>query len=131
MKMLLKEKDQEILSECKKLLKENPDIKKRKLHLISDLEKRLYYIKVWVITESQPLHVLKGHDKRCWKCKGGKHLDHIYPISMGFYNKIPPEAIGNIKNLRFISIKDNMKKGYKITTESKNALKKILKKKKR
>ena len=131
MKILLKEKDQVILSECKKLLKENPDIKKRKLHLISDLEKRLYYIKVWVITESQPLHLLKGHDKRCWRCNGGHHLDHIYPISMGFYNKIPPEVIGDIRNLRFIPIKDNIKKGYKITTESKNTLKKIIKRKKK
>ena len=80
MKMLLKEKDQEILSECKKLLKENPDIKKRKLHLISDLEKRLYYIKVWVITESQPLKALKNHDKRCFKGPSCFHLDHIVPI---------------------------------------------------
>jgi hypothetical protein len=131
MKILLKEKDQKLLSECKKLLKENPNIKKRKLHLITDLEKRLYYIKVWSITESQPLHVLRNHEKRCWKCNGGHHLDHIYPISMGFYNKIPPEVIGDIRNLRFIPIKDNIKKGYKITTESKNTLKKIIKRKKK
>lgn len=115
MKILLKEKDQELLSECKKLLKENPDIKKRKLHLISDLEKRLYYIKVWVITESQPLHVLKGHDRRCFKGKNCYHLDHICSIHEGFKNKIPPEIIGGIKNLRFIPALQNINKGYKVT----------------
>ena len=115
MKILLKEKDQGLLSECKKLLKENPNIKKRRLHLISDLEKRLYYIKVWVITESQPLHVLKGHGKRCFKGPSCFHLDHICSIHEGFKNKIPPEVIGNLKNLRFIPAKQNMDKGYKVT----------------
>lgn len=125
MKILLKEKDQGLLSECKKLLKENPEIKKRKLHLISDLEKRLYYIKVWVITESQPLHVLKGHDKRCFKGPSCFHLDHIVPISHGFYSKIPPEKIGHISNLRFIRSTVNMRKGHKLTTESHRVLRKI------
>ena len=125
MKILLKEKDQELLSECKKLLKENPEIKKRKLHLISDLEKRLYYIKVWVITESQPLHVLKGHDKRCFKGPSCFHLDHIVPISHGFYSKIPPAKIGHISNLRFIRSTVNMRKGHKLTTESHRVLRKI------
>jgi hypothetical protein len=125
MKILLKEKDQELLSECKKLLKENPDIKKRKLHLISDLEKRLYYIKVWVITESQPLHVLKGHDRRCFKGPSCFHLDHIVPIVHGFYNNIPPEKIGSISNLRFIRSTVNMRKGHRLTTESHRVLRKI------
>lgn len=125
MKIILKEKDQGLLSECKKLLKENPDIKKRKLHLISDLEKRLYYIKVWVITESQPLHVLKGHDKRCFRGPSCFHLDHIVPISHGFYSKIPAEKIGHISNLRFIRSTVNMRKGHKLTTESHRVLRKI------
>ena len=125
MKILLKEKDQELLSECKKLLKENPDIKKRRLHLISDLEKRLYYIKVWVITESQPLHVLKGHDRRCFKGPSCFHLDHIVPIVHGFYNNIPPEKIGSISNLRFIRSTVNMRKGHRLTTESHRVLRKI------
>jgi hypothetical protein len=125
MKILLKEKDQGLLSECKKLLKENPDIKKRRLHLISDLEKRLYYIKVWVVTESQPLHVLKGHDKRCFKGPSCFHLDHIVPISHGSYSKIPAEKIGHISNLRFIRSTVNMRKGRKLTTESHRVLRKI------
>jgi hypothetical protein len=129
MKILLKEKDQELLKECKHLLKENPNIKKRKLDF-NDLEKRLYYIQVWVITESQPLHVLRNYEKRCFKCFNGYHLDHKYPISAGFYNKIPPEVIGDLKNLRFIPIRQNMRKGSKITNESRRALKNIMKKKK-
>lgn len=125
MKKKLTEKDKILLSECKKLLKENPNVKKRKLTTIKDLEKRLYYIKVWVITESQPLHLLKYYDRRCFKGPSCFHLDHIIPISYGFYNKIPAEKIGHISNLRFIRSIVNMRKGYKLTTESHKVLKKI------
>jgi hypothetical protein len=124
MKVLLKEKDQVLLKECKRLLKENPNIKKRKLDF-SDLEKRLYYIQVWVITESQPLHVLRNYDKRCFRGKDCYHLDHIVPISHGFYTKIPPEKIGGMSNLRFIKSERNMRKGHKLTTESHRVLRKI------
>jgi hypothetical protein len=51
-------------------------------------------------------------------------------MSAGFYNKIPPEVIGDLKNLRFIPIRQNMRKGSKITNESRRALKNIMKKKK-
>lgn len=115
MKKLLTEKDKILLSECKKVIKENPNLKKRKLTVIKDLEKRLYYLKVWAITESQPLHVLKGHDRRCFRGPSCFHLDHICSIHEGFKNKIPPEVIGNIRNLRFIPAKQNMDKGYKTT----------------
>jgi|688.fasta_scaffold284007_1 hypothetical protein len=124
MKILLKEKDQELLKECKHLLKENPNIKKRKLDF-NDLEKRLYYIQVWVITESQPLHVLRNYEKRCFRGKDCYHLDHIVPISHGFYNKIPPEKIGGMSNLRFIKSERNMRKGHRLTTESHKVLRKI------
>jgi len=129
MKILLKEKDQALLTECKRLLKENPNIKKRKLHLISDLEKRLYYIKVWCITESQPLHVLRNHEKRRFRGVNCYHLDHIVPIVHGLYNNIPPEKIGSISNLRFIRSSVNMRKGHKLTTESHKVLKKLKRRK--
>jgi hypothetical protein len=77
---------------------------------------------VWEITESQPLHILENFDKRGWK---NFHLDHIYPISKGFVEKISPEKIGNIKNLRFIHYEENISKGSKITTESIKALNRI------
>ena len=77
---------------------------------------------VWEFTEEQPLRILENFDKRGWK---NHHLDHIYPISMGFVNKISPKKIGNIKNLRFIPYKENLSKGSTLTTESKNALRRL------
>jgi hypothetical protein len=130
MKPILKENRKKILDECEEIIKKNPKLKKKKLHLIKDLDKRLYYLKVWFVTESQPLHTLKNYNKRCFKCFNGYHLDHIYSIHEGFKNKIPPEVIGDLKNLRFIPIKQNMRKGFKVTNESKNILKTIMKKKK-
>lgn len=128
MKIVLKEKDQVLLSECKRLLKENPDIKRRKLTTIKDLEKRLYYIKVWCLTESQPLHVLRNHDKRCFRGKNCYHLDHIIPIIYGYNNSIPVEKIGGMSNLRFIRSEVNMRKGYKLTSESHKVLRKFKRK---
>ena len=66
--------------------------------------------------------VLENSDKRGWK---NHHLDHIYPISLGFHNKIPPKKIGNIKNLQFIPYKENLRKGSTITNESRNALRRL------
>lgn len=129
MQISLKENEQRIINECKKLLKENPNLKKRKLHLIKDLEKRFYYIKVWFITESQPLHLLRNHERRCWKGPSCFHLDHVLPIIFGFYNNIPPEKIGHISNLRFIRSTVNMRKGHKLTTESYKVLRKLKKRK--
>jgi len=129
MKKLLTEKDKSLLNECKILLKKNPNIKKRKLTVIKNLEKRLYYIKVWSITESQPLHLLKNSEKRCWKGPSCFHLDHIYPISMGFVNGISPEKIGSMSNLRFIRSTVNMRKGHKLTSESHKVLRKLKRKK--
>lgn len=77
---------------------------------------------VWEVTEEQPLQILENSDKRGWK---NHHLDHIYPISLGFHNKISPKKIGNIKNLQFIPYKENLRKGSTITNESKNALRRL------
>lgn len=124
----LTKKEKEILSECKTLLKKNPKLKKKKLNKIKDLEKRLYYIKVWLITESQPLHKLKNSHKRCYMGKSCYNLDHIVPISYGYQNKIPPSKIGGLDNLRFIPAKDNMRKGYKLTEESHKNLRRFKRK---
>jgi hypothetical protein len=110
-----------IKGEIRKICKKNPKIK-QKIKNIKDLDKKLYYAMVWEITESQPLHILENFDKRGWK---NFHLDHIYPISKGFVEKISPEKIGNIKNLRFIHYEENISKGSKITTESIKALNRI------
>ena len=41
------------------------------------------------------------------------HLDHIYSISEGFKNSIPPEIIGHWTNLRLLPKIDNSSKGGK------------------
>ncbi len=104
-----------LLQECKSVIEQNPNLKRRKLNKIKDLDKRLYYLKVWSITESQPLHKLRNHSKRCFYGKNCYHLDHMCSISKGFYENIPPEVIGRIDNLKFIPANINMKKGAKVT----------------
>ena len=107
--------------QIRKITKKYPKIK-QKIKNIKDLDKKLYYAMVWEVTEQQPLYILENSDKRGWK---NYHLDHIYPISMGYKDKIPSEKMGNIKNLRFIHYTENLDKGSKITNESRNALRRI------
>ena len=47
------------------------------------------------------------------------NLDHIIPIIYGYENKISPEEIGDIGNLKFIPAMENHKKsrGYKCQKE--------------
>ena len=118
---LHKRKTDKIRYLIRKITKKYPKIK-QKIKNIKDLDKKLYYAMVWEVTEQQPLYILENSDKRGWK---NYHLDHIYPISMGYKDKIPPEKMGNIKNLRFIHYTENMDKGSKITNESRNALRRI------
>jgi len=114
-------KNSKLYYEIRKITKKYPKIK-QKIKKIKDLEKRLYYAMVWEVTEGQKLYLLENSDKRGWK---NHHLDHIYPIAMGFQNNISPKKIGNIKNLRFIPYQENLSKGSKVTNESKNALRRI------
>jgi len=114
-------KTNNIRYQIRKITKKYPKIK-QKIKNIKDLDKKLYYAMVWEVTEQQPLHILENSDKRGWK---NHHLDHIYPICMGHKDKIPPEKIGNIKNLRFIHYTENLDKGSKVTNESRNALRRI------
>ena len=72
-----------ISEEIKKICKKYPNIK-QKIKNITDINKKLYYAMVWEVTESQPLYILENSDKRGWR---NYHLDHIYPISMGFKRK--------------------------------------------
>ncbi len=110
-----------IYYKIRKITKKHPKIK-QKIKNIKNLEKKLYYAMVWEVTEEQPLQILENSDKRGWK---NHHLDHIYPIAMGYNEKISPKKIGNIKNLRFIPYKENLSKGSTLTTESKTALRRI------
>ena len=112
---------EKIKKEIRVICKKYPKIK-QKIKNLKDLDKKLYYAMVWEVTESQPLYILENSDKRGWK---SYHLDHIYPISMGFKENISPEKIGNIKNLRFIHFEENIKKGSTITSDSLKSLRRI------
>src|SRR3989304_2870297 len=74
-------------------------------------ERQKYYRKVKSITEKQPIRSLIHHEKRGnYRTEGAYHLDHKYSISEGFRNNIPPEVIGHIANLEFITWRKNSSK---------------------
>jgi hypothetical protein len=74
-------------------------------------KKTLYYKYVWQVTNKQELKLLENFEKRRG---GGYALDHIYPISAGFYNNIPADLIGNIQNLQMLPRRENESKNAKI-----------------
>lgn len=78
-----------------------------------DLVKKAYYSEVWQLTEANDLAALPGYAERGQHM----HLDHIVPISYGYKNSIPPAVIADIKNLRFISKKQNFAKNCKVNEE--------------
>lgn len=78
-------------------------------------DRKLYILEVLRITKKQPLHTLENFDKIGHISKGGYSIDHIYPKSKGFDNKIPIELIGDIKNLQIIPGIENSKKRATIT----------------
>lgn len=77
-------------------------------------EKEMYKRNVWRLTYQNDLTVLENWDKR-GRCgvKGAYQLDHIYPISKGYENKIPPEELARMDNLRMIPWKQNLLKSNK------------------
>lgn len=85
-------------------------------------DKRLYYLKVRSITRSQDLKSLPNYEKKGTSKNNGYHLDHIYPVSMGYINNIPAEQIGNIKNLRYIPWKENILKSNKIMEQNNGSI---------
>ena len=110
-------------TELSVLLKANPHIKSR-VKGIKNVKKQIYYLKVWLLTEANDLTVLKNHDKRGFK---KYHLDHIFPISMGFKEQIPPRVIADMRNLQFLYHRKNIKKSDDITDESRLLINEIIK----
>jgi hypothetical protein len=45
----------------------------------------------------------------------GFQLDHIYPVSAGFENNVPPELIAARENLQMLSWEDNLSKGTTVS----------------
>jgi hypothetical protein len=115
--------EQKLKKELTALFKLNPYLKKRVKH-IKNLAKKVYYAKAWFLTEKNDLTVLKNHEKRGFR---KWNLDHIFPISAGFKRGIPPEIVANIKNLRFIPHKQNMKKRDEVIPEAETIINQILK----
>ncbi len=102
-----------------------PKLQKRGLDKITDNDKRLYYLRVWLITEIQPLHKLPNYSKRCWDRTGCYELDHILSIAHAYLEGIPPHKVGSLENLRFIPKKENRSKSFKLTEDSHKVLRKF------
>ena len=102
-----------------------PKLKKRGLSSINDKDKRLYYLRVWLVTEMQPLHKLRNYSKRCWDRAGCYELDHILSIAHAYLENIPPHLVGSMDNLRFIPKKENRDKSFTLTEESHKVLRKF------
>ena len=109
-------------NEIFKLFKEYPKLKHR-VKAISNIDKKLYYLKVWIITESNDLTKLKNNEKRGFK---RYHLDHKFPIAEGFKQNISPEVIGDIRNLEFIPRRKNLKKSDNVTPISNRLVNSII-----
>lgn len=78
-----------------------------------------YKLKVKEITASQAIDTLENadkprpkHKKDFWS-KSLYSLDHKVSIWFGWKNNIPPETIGDISNLRWITAYENTVKGTK------------------
>jgi len=102
-----------------------PKLKKRSLDKIKDKKKRLYYLRVWLVTEMQPLKKLKNYTKRCWGRSGCYELDHVLPIAHAYLENIPPHLVGSMDNLKFIPKKENRDKSFRLTEESHKILRKF------
>lgn len=109
----------------KEVYKIMPKLKKRNFSDIKDSKKRLYYLRVWLVTEMQPLKKLPNHNKRCWGGSNCYELDHIVPIAFCYLEGIPPHLVGSLDNLRFIPKKENRDKGFSLTEESHRILRKF------
>lgn len=72
-----------------------------------------YKADVRTMTENQSLELLENFENRS---KRGYHVDHIFPISLGFYYGIPVEFIGCIRNLQMLPAKENHKKHNNIVS---------------
>ena len=123
-KVIVDDSEIALKKELQLLLKANPYIKNRVKGIVN-IAKKIYYIKVWLLTEANDLTKLKNHEKRGFR---QYHLDHIAPIIFCFNNQIPPEVASDIRNLRFIHYRKNLKKSDTIDDEGRRIIEEIMKK---
>ena len=78
-------------------------------------EKEMYKRNVWRLTYRNDLTVLEHWDKR-GKCgvDGAFQIDHIYPVSKGYENNIPPEELAKMDNLQMLPWRENLLKSNNI-----------------
>jgi len=50
------------------------------------------------------------------KIEEGLTVDHIFPVSISRTLGLPPEIVGDIRNLQFIPLDENIRKSYKCET---------------
>ena len=94
-----------------------PENKKGIFDSTIDFEYLKYLCEVWIYTEKEA-HKVDNINLRSINY----HLDHIIPITYGFYNNIDPCIIGGFDNLQIITSIENLKKNTKITPEAEKLL---------
>lgn len=77
-------------------------------------EKTKYYRDVMNVSkQSYRINLHKINPENLPRRKDKFHLDHIFSISEGFKNGIPPEIIGHWTNLRMVWFSKNTRKNYR------------------
>lgn len=71
-------------------------------------EKEKYERKVRLKSKRKDLSSLKNHQKEEYE------LDHIFPVSKGFYRNVSIKAMSSIENLQYIPRKQNRTKSDNI-----------------
>lgn len=71
-----------------------------------------YYARVWMHTRNSLKTIPKTN-----QC-----IDHILPIARCYYKNIDPELVGSVDNLQYLSHKQNLHKGTKLTARGKELL---------
>lgn len=97
---------------------------KTKYHMYPSINRLEYERECRKLTELQPLHYLKDIEKR------GRdyHLDHIFPIDVGYEIGLPYYAVADMDNLQCITREKNFGKGNRVTEQSLRVLKLLTKK---
>lgn len=78
-----------------------------------ETEYTIYKKEVQRYTNMADIKTLEGY---VFRSKRGMHLDHKFPIILGFFYGIPPELIGNIANLEFLTAQENQTKQGKYSS---------------
>jgi hypothetical protein len=78
-----------------------------------ETEYTIYKKEVQRYTNMADIKTLEGY---VFRSKRGTHLDHKFPIILGFFYGIPPELIGNLANLEFLSAQENQTKQGKYSS---------------